>query len=299
MLANRMSGFYAPVYWATLLLNAALPQLLWSRRLRRDERVLLTVGIGVVIGMWLERFMLVVTSLYQRLPARRLGPFLSHRLGLGASVRLDRSLRLSVSAFRPPAARVVHVRDPQAPVAGGERMTSETRLYGLMGRFPTPSQLVEAARRCRRDYHGVEAYSPFPVRGMAEALALGPDRLARWALLGGLFGAGSGFLIQVYSAVIAYPIDVGGRPAFSWPAFLPITILLALFWGSVGATLGLLILDRLPRLHHPLFNVPEFSEASRGGLFLVIRADDPAFDEIRAREQLLSLGATSVEAVVP
>lgn len=169
--------------------------------------------------------------------------------------------------------------------------------YGLMGRFADADQLVRAARACREDFPAVEAYSPFPVPGLARALALGPDGIRLWALAGALFGALSGFFIQYYSAVVDYPIDVGGRPLFSWPAFLPIVVLLTLFWGAAGTVLGMFVLDRLPRLHHPVFNVAQFADASRDGFFLVIRAEDPAFDAALVGERLRELGAEAVEEV--
>lgn len=176
-------------------------------------------------------------------------------------------------------------------------MTGRPELYGLMGRFPDAGRLVTAAGQCREDFPGLEAYSPFPMPELSRALALGPDRVSRWALAGAVFGAVSGFLVQYWTAVVDYPIDVGGRPLFSWPAFLPIVILLTLFWGSAATALGMFVLDRLPRLYHPVFNAPGFDEASRNGFFLVIRADEPAFDGVRIRARLRDLGAESVEEI--
>lgn len=173
-------------------------------------------------------------------------------------------------------------------------MTGTGKLYGVMGRFSDRERLLDAVRACRRDYPDLEVYSPFPVQGMPEALGLGPDRVSHWALAGGVFGASCGFAIQWYSAVIAYPIDVGGRPAFSWPAFLPITLLLTLFWGAFAAAAAMFLLNRLPRLHHPVFNVSDFSAASREGLFLVICANGFDLDATRARARLEALGAAPV-----
>lgn len=178
-------------------------------------------------------------------------------------------------------------------------MSTDRRCYGVMGRFADADALLEAARACRERHPGVEAYTPCPVAGLEEALGLRRDRVPAFALAGGLFGAVSGFLVQYYTAVLDYPIDVGGRPLLSWPAFLPITILLTLFWGAAGAVLGLLVLQRLPRLYHPVFNVPDFAEASRGGFFLVIPARGPDFDPAEAGEWMRSLGATTVEEVSP
>jgi hypothetical protein len=166
-------------------------------------------------------------------------------------------------------------------------------------RLAHPAGRIEAlvARRCRADYDAVEAYSPFPIEGLPEALRLGKDRVSPWSLGGALFGLLSGFLIQTYSAVPDYPINVGGRPPFSWPAFLPASVILTLFWGAFGTLLAFFLLSRLPRLYHPVFNVPDFGAASGDGCFLLIRAHDPDFDPERARAWLREAGAERVEAV--
>lgn len=177
--------------------------------------------------------------------------------------------------------------------------TPQRACYGVMGRFPDAAALLQAVQVCRGEFPRLEAYSPCPVNGLAEALGQARDRIPRFALAGALFGLLSGFLIQYYSGVIDYPINVGGRPDFSWPAFLPITVILTLLWGAVGAVFGLFLLLRLPRLYHPVFNVPEFAEASRNGYFLVIRAAAPGFDVQRSTARLHALGATGVVEVSP
>ncbi|MGD8616437.1 MAG: DUF3341 domain-containing protein [Gammaproteobacteria bacterium] len=178
--------------------------------------------------------------------------------------------------------------------------TPGQQIYGVMGRFADAGALLAAAHTCRSLYPRLEAYAPCPVPGLAQALGLGPDRVVpRFALAGALFGALSGFLIQSWTAVIDYPINVGGRPDFSWPAFLPITVILALLWGAVGAVLGLFLLERLPRLYHPVFNVPDFAEASRSAFYLVIRADAPGFEAQTCADRLRSLGATQIDEVAP
>ena len=174
---------------------------------------------------------------------------------------------------------------------------SDRDLYGLMARFADAGGLVSAARTLQNDGGRLTAYTPFPVPGLAEALGLAPDRLKWWALVGALFGGLSALGIQWYSAVINYPINVGGRPPFSLPAFLPIIVTLTLFWGAAATILGYFLGNRLPRLHHPVFDVPDFGDASRDGFFLLIRAGDDNFDAERAAARLQELGAESVQAV--
>jgi hypothetical protein len=175
----------------------------------------------------------------------------------------------------------------------------EPACYGVLGRFPDASALLHAVQACRAEFPRLEAYSPCPVPGLSQALGLAPDRTPRFALAGALFGLLSGFLIQYYTGVIDYPVNVGGRPDFSWPAFLPITVILTLLWGAVGAVFGLFRLVRLPRLYHPVFNVPSFADASRDGYFLVICATSPDFDAQCGTARLQSLGATGVVEVNP
>jgi len=174
---------------------------------------------------------------------------------------------------------------------------SRSRLHGLLARFSDADGLLAAARDWPGDRGRLRAYTPAPVPGLAEALGLPPDRLAWWTLAGGLFGGLSALGIQWYSAVIAYPINVGGRPPFSLPAFLPIIVILTLFWGAAATALGYFIGNRLPRLSHPVFAAHGFEDASRDGFFLLVRAGGEDFDAGRASAQLEALGAESVQEV--
>ena len=174
---------------------------------------------------------------------------------------------------------------------------SGSTLYGLIARFPDVDRLLAAARDWPYDLDRLHAYTPFPVPGLEEALRLPPDRLAWWALFGGLFGGLSALGIQWYSAVIDYPINVGGRPAFSLPAFLPIVVILTLFWGAAATTLGYFIGNRLPRLSHPVFAAPGFTNASRDRYFLLVRSSSEDFDAEEVGARLWGLGATAVQEV--
>jgi hypothetical protein len=164
------------------------------------------------------------------------------------------------------------------------------RLYGLMAEFTGAEQLVAAARAARAaGYRKIEAYTPFSVEGLPEALELPPSRVPLVTLIGGIVGGVLAFFLQWYTAVIDYPINSGGRPLNSWPAFIPATFELAVLGAALAAFGGFLALNGLPRLRHPVFDTPDFDLASRNRFFLCIRSDDPAFDTQRTREWLLTL----------
>src|SRR5688500_3686610 len=144
-------------------------------------------------------------------------------------------------------------------------------LYGLLAEFEHPEQLLAAASRAREaGYKRVQAYTPIPVDGLVEALGQTPTQLPRLVLLGGIVGGIIGYALQYYASVIAYPVNVGGRPLHSWPAFGPIVFELIVLGAALTAVLGMLALNGLPMPHHPLFAVPEFKLASRDRFFLCI-----------------------------
>ena len=159
--------------------------------------------------------------------------------------------------------------------------------YGLMAELASADALVAAARRAREaGYEGVEAYSPFPVEGLEDALALPPSRVPLATLLGGIAGGLGGFFLQWWSAVIDYPINSGGRPLDSWPEFIPVTFETTVLGAATLAVLAMILGNGLPRLRHPLFEVPAFELATRNRFFLCLRADRPRFDAAAARHFL-------------
>lgn len=174
------------------------------------------------------------------------------------------------------------------------------RLYGLMAEFETPEHLRSAAQRAYDEgYRQMDAYSPFPVEGLAAAIGFEKNRVPLVVLLGGLVGGGYIYFMMWYASVIDYPLNVGGRPLHSWPAFIPITFEVTVLLAAFGALLGMLALNGLPRPYHPVFNAPNFERASRDRFFLCIEADDPNFDLEETRRFLASLHPTAVSEVEP
>ena len=177
-------------------------------------------------------------------------------------------------------------------------MTVRPPIYGLLAEFQDPNQLVHAAHCAHREgYRRLDAYSPFPVEELSEALGFRRTRMPLVMFIGGVLGCLSGFFMQYYCAVISYPIDVAGRPLNSWPAWIPVTFELTVLISALSGVFGLLGLCGLPQPYHPLFNVPEFARATRDGFFLCIEATDPKFDRQQTRQFLEGLHARVVVEV--
>jgi len=156
-----------------------------------------------------------------------------------------------------------------------------------MAEFASPQALLAAVAFCREArYRDIEAYTPFPVEGLAEALGFARNRVPLLALIGGILGGAGAYFMQWYSAVVDYPINSGGRPLHSWPAFIAPTFELAILGAALAAFFGFILLNGLPRLHHPVFNAPDFDLASKSRFFICIRSSDPRFDA-QATERLL------------
>ena len=166
-------------------------------------------------------------------------------------------------------------------------MAAKPAIYGLLAEFDDPTRLIQAARTARQNgYARLDAYTPFPIEGLAEALGFHRTRVPLIILLGGLAGCIGGFFMQYWCAAISYPVNVGGRPLNSWPAFIPITFELAVLSAALAGVVGMLALNRLPMPYHPVFNVPRFALSSRNRFFLCIEAVDPLFDREHTRRFL-------------
>ncbi len=172
--------------------------------------------------------------------------------------------------------------------------------YGLVAEFETPEKLIAATNQAyAAGYRKMEAYTPFPVEGIDEALRFRRNRVPLLVLLGGLGGCLGGFGMQYFAAELDYPINVGGRPFNSWPAFIPVTFEMTILVAAVSAVLGMLLLNGLPQPYHPLFNVERFVAGSHDRFFLCIEATDPKFDRAATRKFLENLPAKGVYDVAP
>ncbi len=173
-----------------------------------------------------------------------------------------------------------------------------TGTYGVMAEFDDPTALVTAARRAREaGYQKVEAYSPFPIEELNEALHLHSNTISKVVLGGGILGLLTGYGLQYWVTVINYPLNIAGRPLHSWPMFVPVTFELTILFASLAAFFGVLFLNGLPRPYHPVFNVPAFAVASRNRFFLAIEANDPMFDRADTAAFLEALEAKEVSEV--
>jgi hypothetical protein len=171
-------------------------------------------------------------------------------------------------------------------------------IYGLMAEFQDPNALLAATYRAHYEgYRRMDAYSPFPIEELHEALGTSHTRLPLIVLLGGLCGCIGGYALQYWAAGIAYPLNIAGKPYNSWPMFIPVTFECTILVAAVSAVLGMLALNGLPMPYHPVFNVPRFALASRNRFFLCIEARDAKFELEKTLRFLETLGPLEVSTV--
>ena len=173
-----------------------------------------------------------------------------------------------------------------------------TRLYGVLAEFDSPSRLVAATRKAHdAGYRKMDAYAPFPIEELTEALGSHHSKLPLLVLVGGLLGCLAGFGLQYWVSAIEYPMNIAGRPLNSWPMFIPVTFEMTILFAALACVFGLFALCGLPTPYHPVFNVPRFSFASRDRYFLCIEAEDPRFELDGTRRFLEDLGPAEVSDV--
>ena len=169
------------------------------------------------------------------------------------------------------------------------------RIYGLMAEFEDATALVAATERAHAaGYKRMDAYSPFPIEQLHHAMGSPHSKLPLIVLIGGIVGCVGGFFLQYWASGIAYPINVGGRPLNSWPAFIPVTFECTILVAALAAVLGMLGLNGLPMPYHPVFNVERFALASRNRFFLVIESRDKKFNVDDTREFLVTLNPRDI-----
>jgi hypothetical protein len=172
--------------------------------------------------------------------------------------------------------------------------------HGLLAEFSTPGGLVRAAERARLEgYRHVDAYSPFPIEELSEAIGLRRSRVPLITLIGGILGGIGGYTLEYWSQAIAYPMNIGGRPYHSWPHFIPVTFETTVLGAALACFIGMWSLNRLPQPYHPVFNVPAFDRASRDRFFLCIEATDPKFERYTTAKFLEGLHPVGVTEVAP
>jgi hypothetical protein len=171
-------------------------------------------------------------------------------------------------------------------------------VYGLMAEFDNVKDAVIAARRTyAAGYRKLDAYSPFPVEELSEAIGFHKNGVALVCLVGGLLGCTAAYILQWWINTISYPVNIGGRPLHSWPSFIIVSFEMTILFSGLSAVFGMLALNGLPMPYHPVFNVPRFELASRDRFFLVIFSSDKNYDAVRTRRFLEDLNPISVAEV--
>ncbi len=172
-------------------------------------------------------------------------------------------------------------------------------MYGLLAKFDTQDDLIDAARRTyEAGYRKFDTYSPYPVPELAEAMHLHGSPLPFWILAGGIIGMVGAFFMMAFAMGIDYPLNIGGRPYLSWPTYIPITFELTVLFASFAGVIGMFVVTRFPMPYHPVFNSEDFLEhGSRDGYYLSIEASDPKYNLERTRSFLEGLGSTQVTEI--
>jgi hypothetical protein len=178
-------------------------------------------------------------------------------------------------------------------------MAAREGIYGLLAEFETPGELIRAALEARKDgWRRMDCYTPYPVEEAAEAIGFHRNYVPLLTLVGGVMGLAAMFLLQVWVSVWAYPLNIGGRPLYSWPAFIVPAYEWTILFAGLSAAFGMLALNGLPALYHPLFNAPNFCDgATTDKFYLCLEALDPKFELAEAKKYLMSFAPVSVVEV--
>lgn len=176
--------------------------------------------------------------------------------------------------------------------------TPTSPLYGMMAEFDNPTDLVKATEHAYDvGYRKMDAYSPYPIEELSDALGFRKNRVPLVVLVGAILGGLSGYLLQYWISAVSFPENIGGRPYHSWPAFIVVTFEMTILFGGISAVVGMLALNGLPMPYHPVFNNPRFTSVTRDRFFLCIEAADPKFDVVSTGSFLMGLKAVDVTEV--
>jgi len=307
---NRATGPYAWAYWTMVSCNVLVPQLFWFKRVRSSLLALFVISIFVNIGMWFERFVIIVTSLHRDFLPSSWGYFRPTMWDVACLVGgfgLFFTLFCLFVRFVPMVAAaevktVLPQADPHhgsaappAPAPALPAVPAGAR-YGLVAEFASPAVLYRACESVRdAGYKRWDAHTPFPVHGLERAMGLSRSKLPWIVFVLAMGGACAGFLLQTWVHSFEYPSVISGKPLFAWPAYIPVTFELAVLGGALGAVLGMFALNRLPRHHHPVFASRGFERASDDRFFISIEALDERFDPTATPELLRRSGAARLE----
>ena len=314
---NRAFGEYAWAYWTMVSCNVFFPQLLWFKKVRSSLVALFILSILVNIGMWFERFVIIVTSLsHDYLPSTwdyfhpTIWDFATFIGGFGLFFTLfslfvrfaPMVAAAEVKSVLPqadPHAEPAPDIEPQAPaILAPAPVKAEGGSRVLLAEFKTPAALYHGCESLRdAGFTHWDAHTPFPVHGLDKAMGLKRSPVPLFVLILALLGAAGGFALQVWVHTMAYPLVISGKPLLSWQAFIPVTFELSVLGGALGAVLGMFHMNRLPRHNHPVFDSTRFERATDDRFFISIDSADPRFSESATPDLLRTAGVAGLEWV--
>jgi molybdopterin-containing oxidoreductase family membrane subunit len=315
---NRAFGPYAWAYWIMVSCNVISPQLFWFKKIRTNLVAVFILSIFVNIGMWFERFVIVVTSLHRDfLPANwgYYSPTWVDILTFVGTFGLFLTLFLLFLRFVPLVAiaevkSVIPQGDPDHPLGSAKEnpapaaetkpvakeLAKTAKPLGLLAEFETSADIKSAAKKVRdAGYKNWDVFTPFPIHGMDDAMGLRDSRVGWFTFIGGVIGYCSGMLMIWFMNAADYPLVVGGKPLFSPVFAFPVSYELTILLGAFGSLGGMLIANRLPRWHNPLFKNERFTRVTHDRFFILVECRDPKFSESKTRALLETAGSRRVE----
>lgn len=315
---NRAFGEYAWAYWTMVSCNVLVPQVLWFKKIRDSVPALFVISLLVNLGMWFERFVIIVTSLsHDYLPSTwdyfrpTIWDWATFIGGFGLFFTLfclfvrfvpmvaTAEVKTVLPQADPHAPAPVRLEEPAEAVSlPAAPVTTGGESAVLLAEFRDPGTLYKGCETLRdAGLTRWDAHTPFPVHGLGKAMGLQRSKLPWVVLVMGLAGAAGGFALQAWVHTTAYPLVISGKPLLAWQAFIPITFELGILGGALGAVLAMLHFNRLPRHHHPVFDSKRFDRASDDRFFISIEAADPRFDPKATTDLLKQAGVARLEWV--